>query len=1558
MVEEQFNYIGKNSLRILVVGDNQKDSNLVVNQLETAGYDLTWNQTETREDLIRQLDGSHDLVIADDRLSQLPVLEVVDLIKRKNYILPVIVINTDEGTAMRYLDLGVADCLMDAHPDRVVFAVKNLIENKNLSENYRIALEALRASEERYRGVAETEHTGLSIADQDEIITYANAAFSKMVGYSPADLLGMPLTELFPPNEYQAIIKQTDLRKKGISSQYETIMISKNGEKRTVIISGSPITSETNEYLGSQAMITDITDRKKAEIQLAASEERLRLMINNSPLGFIATNLNGQIIDHNSVVSDLLGYSKDELLAKHFEEISHHDDQERNQILFQQLVNGEIESFDLEKRFIHKNGQIIHGLIRSQIVRNHEGDPLFEYALIEDISDRKKAEEKITHLNLILYTLGKINHLIVREKNREKLIQETCNILTENRGYVNAWIILLDEESKYYVSAESGMGEEFNSLKPRLESGYLPKCAVQSLEDDQLKCIDNPAAVCEGCPLSENLAGRYGFSIRLHYENNVYGLITVSTPQFVMESKEEQDLFTEIAENIGFALHNIEISIQKKYSDEQLRLQSLALESAANAILITDAEGHIDWANEAFEKLTGFSLDEVRGENPRLLKSNRNPESLYKNLWDTISRGEIWHGEIVNKKRDGEHYTEEMTIAPLVSRDNQISNYVAIKQDITKRVQAREDIKQHTADLQLINSINMAINRGTDLEEILKILTTELVQVFNSANAGIYLYNPDKEYLELQNKDLAPGVYRRLEKLLGIKIPDVRLPITEGSFTQELLFSETPRLINDPDLIQKWMLEFTNIVDLPKRIKKLARALIPKIYKVVNIDSVIAVPMVSAGELIGLMDFSRKEPFTEKELERVSSVVRQVTVALSSMRTEKQKSRSQKLLLALSQAAPSIQKANSAEDVYRAVGDEILKMGLNVTVFTLTQDKKHLAVSYHSLTDLAKKIEKMTGLSSDGYHFPLKPGGFFNRIIREKTATYSHMDIDPISEALPELLRPIVPKIMDLFSRQQSIVAPLVVDGAAHGLIAFSGMDLSESDVPAINTFAHHAAIALEKARLYNETKEMAAFNKSIVQSMTEGIVLEDTEGRFTFVNPATEHMLGMPFEEWVGKRWRDIVPRDQHHLIPSSNGNGRKDVTRFELDLQDKNKESISLLVGRSPRYDSNDVYVGEIGVFTNITESKKASEEIEQHVQRLEALRIIDQAIMGSYDINVTLNVIIEQVMVQLNVDAVAVLRYIDNLQSLQYTQGSGFRTFAIQETDLRVGEGYAGKVALKKESVFIPDLSSDEGLIQQNSQFNKESFVSYYGIPLIAKGSVVGVLEIFNRTKLNPAKDWVSYLRLLATQIAIAIDNITLFDDLQRSNIDLTLAYDATIEGWAHALELKDMETVGHSRRVVDLTMAVAKKMGIRDQKLSHIRRGALLHDIGKMGIPDVILQKSGPLTEDDWIIMKKHPVYAFKWLSTIQYLQPALDIPYAHHEHWDGTGYPRGLKGDQIPIAARIFAVVDVWDALNSDRPYRKAWPREEVIKEIRNQSGKQFDPAVVNVFLDHVGNQKR
>lgn len=245
------------------------------------------------------------------------------------------------------------------------------------------------------------------------------------------------------------------------------------------------------------------------------------------------------------------------------------------------------------------------------------------------------------------------------------------------------------------------------------------------------------------------------------------------------------------------------------------------------------------------------------------------------------------------------------------------------------------------------------------------------------------------------------------------------------------------------------------------------------------------------------------------------------------------------------------------------------------------------------------------------------------------------------------------------------------------------------------------------------------------------------------------------------------------------------------------------------------------------------------------------------------------------------------------------------------------------------------------------------TYYTLPLMAHGDARGVLEVRHRSRHRDS-DWLEYLETLAGQAAIAVAHAELLEDLQRANRELSIAYEETLRGWARALDLRDRETEGHTQRVVTMSVALAGRFGIEGDRLVHFRRGAELHDIGKMGVPDQILLKPGPLNDEEWAVMRQHPVFAHKLLEPIPYLRPALVIPWLHHERWDGSGYPNGLRGKEIPLEARIFAVADVWDALRSDRPYRGARPVEECAQYLREQAGKLFDPDVVAEFLSMRG----
>jgi HD-GYP domain-containing protein (c-di-GMP phosphodiesterase class II) len=394
------------------------------------------------------------------------------------------------------------------------------------------------------------------------------------------------------------------------------------------------------------------------------------------------------------------------------------------------------------------------------------------------------------------------------------------------------------------------------------------------------------------------------------------------------------------------------------------------------------------------------------------------------------------------------------------------------------------------------------------------------------------------------------------------------------------------------------------------------------------------------------------------------------------------------------------------------------------------------------------------------------------------------------------------------------------------------------------------------------------------------------------------------------------------------------------------------------SQRFDLQDLKLASIfgGHAALAIENAQLYQKAQIHLKHEKALREIDLAITSNMALSETLRVVLYQARARLHVDACAILLLDPDAQTLEYTSGQGFRTEIIKNTSIRLGEGNAG-YAVQEQRIFgRAEIESPTEISDRAELITEENFVVYFIAPLIVKDKLVGALEIYHRAPIIMKTEWLKFLETLAGQTAIAIDNATLFADLQRSNADLTQAYETTLEGWSTALDLRDRETEGHTKRVTEMTIRLAESMGVSSQELIQIRQGALLHDIGKMGVPDRILLKPAQLTEEEWVSMRMHPTYAFQMLKPIAFLRLALDIPYCHHEKWDGTGYPRGLKGEEIPLGARIFCIVDVYDALTSNRPYRSAWPRDKALHHIQELSGSHFEPQVVDAFLNLMGEE--
>jgi len=749
------------------------------------------------------------------------------------------------------------------------------------------------------------------------------------------------------------------------------------------------------------------------------------------------------------------------------------------------------------------------------------------------------------------------------------------------------------------------------------------------------------------------------------------------------------------------------------------------------------------------------------------------------------------------------------------------------------------------------------------------------------------------------------------------------------------------------------------------------------------IRSHICAPIRLRKEIIGLLNLDSPTPnfFTEAAVGRLQAFTDQLAIAIDNARLLEETRRRAEQLEILYEAGlaltrvlePQAQIENLLTNAMRVVEAQ------RAEFFTLNAQAQrldyHLSCGYDESVNCRAREE--LAFSFDDVQQPA-----VQAILTQKTIHLADTQTNPHWIALDPSLRS---GIWIPIRRQKALRGVL-------GVLANRVNAFTRADEQLLELLANQAAVSIDNGELLAEThhrlRELDAINtistalraantqQEIAQCVLEGTLavlnahdgqiafyaddkksLRVTAARGWFVNtpavaPADDGIAGLVLRTNQTYRVRDFrtdpnTSELARNAIPENYSGAILPVQNIQ--------EPIGVLAIAVPH--PRALEPQEISLLTTLAEiagnaiaRAMSHEQLERRLHQLAALRAIDVAITASTDLQVTLEVLLAQTLAQLEMDAGAVLTFHPALQTLEYAAGRGFYTTALQHTRLRLGQGYAGRVALQRQVIVVPDLNNNLDGLAQATYLKDENFVSYVAVPLVAQGTLRGVLELFKRTPLHADAEWLDFVQAIGAQAAISIDNAELFRNLQTKNLELALAYDETIEGWSRALDLRDKETEGHTRRVTQMTEQLARAMGVPEEELVHIRRGSLLHDIGKMGIPDHILYKPGKLTEEEWAVMRTHPQLAFDMLAPIAYLRPALDIPYCHHERWDGTGYPRQLKGTEIPLAARIFAVVDSWDALRSDRPYRKGWEDAQVRAYLQEQAGKAFDPEVVKIFL--------
>jgi len=826
--------------------------------------------------------------------------------------------------------------------------------------------------------------------------------------------------------------------------------------------------------------------------------------------------------------------------------------------------------------------------------------------------------------------------------------------------------------------------------------------------------------------------------------------------------------------------------------------------------------------------------------------------------------------------------------------------------------------------------------------------------LLNASSVAIYLLQDDQQTIKIIS---ARGVYQK-------ELISHTIKLSEG-ITGNVIANGKPEIVDDVS-------------------KDMRRVRVPGTAEIdASFDTMMSAPLILLGKVIGAISVWRLQSigfFDKSELNFLVSIAHQASISIESLRLFEETTRRAQEAAAIAEVGRGISSTLQLDKVFERIAiyaKDLLKAETSAVYLTEPGSSLLRAIS-------------AIGVDSDEIkNDPLQPGiGILGDIaLRNSGEIVNNTTID--SRAIPVKGTKILP-------HEHVMGVPVLSNNQLTGLLVVwrTGKDteFKATDLDFLSSLAQQAAVAIENARLYtvtlqrldelemvsrvsyalraaHDTKEMIPILlneiKANIDTDTAAIWLYDP-GKNELIPIASGGSLKdipkstfKPNEGIVGT----VYASGTMHISPSLS---RDPVTSSEnIDLLDETWSGITLPIRTVSEtigvlsvsiQAPHKIEQSHIRLMTTLTEiagnaiyRSNLFERSEEQIRRLMTLREMDIAISSSLDLHITLGILTEHLLTKMGVSAATVLVFNPDSQTLNHYASIGFKNRENVRTPQNVGDGLAGQILLNRRAIFINDLNK-EPIMLQSKLLKSEQFISFYAVPLFSKGATRGVLETYFRHPFTPSPDWLDFLQTLAEQAIIAIDSAQLFENLQRSNQELSLAYDTTLEGWGKALELRDKETQGHTYRVTNLTLELARQMNIPESDLLHIRRGALLHDIGKMGVPDNILHKSGTLTNEEVLEMRKHPQYAYDLLYPIKYLRSALDIAYCHHEWWDGSGYPRGLKGEEIPLAARIFAIIDVWDALLSDRPYRLAWSHKKVLKYIKDLSNKQFDPQVASVFF--------
>jgi PAS domain S-box-containing protein len=1398
--------------------------------------------------------------------------------------------------------------------------------------NQKQAEHAIHQSEQQFKKIFHANPIASFIATLEEgRFIAANDAYWNLSGFKPNEILGQTSVELgLLSKEDRKKLVERLLKEKSLRNESGKI-ITKSGETRNTLEFFDLIGFDGQDCVLS--MLYDITEQVKAQEALRENEEKHRQLFEaESDAIFLIENESGNILEANAAATALYGYDKQELLHKKNSDLSAEPEETRKVTRKTPIIREQVISIPI-RYHKKKDGTIFPVEITGRFFE-WRGRPV-HIAAIRDITERKKAEEALKaseeRFRLAFQTSPDSININRLEDGLFVDINEGFTTIT---GYTREEVI---GKTSQEINIWNDQNDRAKLVEGLQKNGYVDNMEARfRMKDGRILTGLMSAKIIMLDEVPHTLSITREIETFKRTEETLQRQLNELTilhnvALAASSSKSVDELIQRVTDTIGDILYpdNCGVELLTESGDMLVPHPSYRGETSDSA----------RWSMHISQGVTG----KVATTGTPIRLGNVSQEPAYVEATAGV-QSELCVPVKIQDRVIGVLNVESKKTDAFSESDERLLNTIAgTMASAIEQLRLFETSQRRLQELTILNEVSLASTDATDINELIENITQIIGESLYPDNFGVLL-------LDGEGKALYP--HSSYRGITNGKFP-TSIPLNHGVSGQVAATGKSLRIAN--------VRKHKDYIEVTSQVR-----------------SELCVPIVHRNRIYGVINAESLtiNAFTDNDERLLTTIASTLATAIEKLRLiESEKKRRQEAEI-LREATAALTTTIELEALYKIILDSLEKLVPydSASIELVNQDyfeivaEKYLPKEYH-FAGQKHAYQSNKWKTRENKHWPL--------IIPDVQADERFEGMEGTEYIRSWMGVPMIAR--------DNLIGYLNLDS--------SKVDFYTQDHAAIaQTFGNQVAIAIENARLFEteqrrhrESETLRQTAEAITSSLdirqvlnailnnlsrvvpfdsaalfliegdmvrlTAGVGFPDNDKVIDAIFPASNALLqevwetGKPliledaqadprFEKWAAadqvRGWMGVPLAARGEMV------GCITVDNYKPGAYTEHDSTLAITFA----------YQAAAAI-----DNARLFERSEQQIRQLTVLRDIDSAIASSFDLRVTLDFIVNHAVKELNADAATILLYNPDLEALSIHTQTGFANKQnAPSTYVSIGEDLSGQVALERKLVQIPDLS-DLPAYKNSALVKEEGFKSYFGIPLIGKGQVKGVLEIYVRTIIKPSTDWLNLLHMLAGQAAIAIDNVELFKNLHRSNLELTLAYDTTLAGWGRALELRDKETQGHTNRVVKLTVELARRMGVTGEELTHIMRGTLLHDIGKMGIPDNVLNKPGTLTEEEWDIMRQHPQYAYDLIYPISYLRPAVEIPYGHHERWDGSGYPLGLKGKEIPLAARIFAVVDIYDALLNERVYREAWPEEKVVEYLKNAAGIELDPAIVEVFLE-------